>query len=186
MDGNVLEFNQKELECLYVDNKDKKYVLGIDPAIAVSGIAVIDSNNKDVVYAKKFTTNKKESENVRIYKFVQSVREVVNKFDISICYLEDQFFSRNVKTAMKLSRLRGALEFALTDMNVEIDISTPSVIRKNLLDDGSASKEEVASYIQSLYKNNDIVSNLGEFNDKSNKNKNSDIYDAISIGIAKL
>ena len=61
----------------------------------------------------------------------------------------------------------------------------PTEIRKILLNKGNAKKEEVAKKIQEIYKDNPNV-NLGEFNDKSNKKKNSDMYDAISIGVSYI
>jgi Holliday junction resolvasome RuvABC endonuclease subunit len=91
---------------------------------------------------------------------------------------------KNVKTALQLSRLRGALMMVSRIKGVELEYPEPSVIRERLMDKGDATKEEVAAYIQELYSDNENVQQLGPFNDNNNKDKNSDIYDAISIGVA--
>ena len=62
----------------------------------------------------------------------------------------------------------------------------PATIRKFFMDNSKAKKEDIAFEIQRLYIDNELVKNLGEFNDKPCKNKNSDMYDAISIGVAYI
>ena len=60
----------------------------------------------------------------------------------------------------------------------------PSEIRKAFGCGGRAKKDEVAQAVINMYPNNDKLNNIGPYSDKQNKNKTSDIYDAISIGIA--
>ena len=74
--------------------------------------------------------------------------------------------------------------YMLRSRGIRLIYLTPSEIRKKLMNNGSATKEEVAEYIRKYYEYDDSIQNLGEFNDKPNKNKNSDIYDAISIALA--
>ena len=49
---------------------------------------------------------------------------------------------------------------------------------------GDASKEEIANYIRFIYKKNQDLQALGEFCDKNNKSKNSDIFDAIAVALS--
>ena len=57
-------------------------------------------------------------------------------------------------------------------------------IKQEIAKQKPATKEEVAEYVRLFYINNSMVQALGEFNDRQCKDKNSDIYDAISIGLA--
>ena len=60
----------------------------------------------------------------------------------------------------------------------------PSEIRKTLGCGGNAKKEDVAQAIVNMYPDNKKLDIIGPYSDKQNKNKTSDIYDAISIGVA--
>ena len=64
-------------------------------------------------------------------------------------------------------------------------IVPPSEWKKAIVGKGNATKEEVADYIRYIaYPHDSRVVELGEFNDRQCKAKNSDMYDAISIGLA--
>jgi hypothetical protein len=60
----------------------------------------------------------------------------------------------------------------------------PSEIRKNFGLPGNAKKEQVATEVLKYYPYLD--SQIGPYSDKANKQKTSDIYDAISIGLSYI
>ena len=66
----------------------------------------------------------------------------------------------------------------ITKNNLTIEYLAPTSVKKIVTGNGKATKEDVAKYVQDHY------INIGEYSDKSGKNKTSDIYDAISIAIA--
>lgn len=162
-------------------------ILGLDASISCTGYAVMN-NDTTLVEFDKITTKPKEDEDDRIYKISIKIKRLIEEYDVDTVILESQFLGRNAKTAMQLSRLRGAIIFICKFLNVRLIHMPPSVIRMNLLGvgKGSASKEEVAQYISEYYINNEEVQNLGEFNDRQCKAKNSDIYDAISIALSYI
>lgn len=166
-------------------------VLGIDASISSTGYAVIknDKFNTAVEFGKLTTKkNNKIDKNIdednRIFYITNELSKIIDRNNITVAVMESQFIGKNIKTGMQLSRLRGAIMYMIKSKGIEIEYLTPSEIRKTLLNDGSASKEDVAKYIREYYKDNQFVQELGEFNDKANKSKNSDIYDALSIGLA--
>ena len=158
-------------------------VLALDASISSTGYAVMDFNERLLEF-NKITTKSKENENDRIFKIANKVKDLIVQYDVEIVVIESQFLGRNVRTAMQLSRLRGAIIFVCKLLNVELYDLTPSEIRKSLFDNGSASKEEVAYFVRSHFHYDEKVQALGEFNDRQSKAKNSDIYDAISIALA--
>lgn len=166
-------------------------VLGIDASISSTGYAVVADDEFDTaIEFGKLTTKKNNSidkyidEDNRVFYITNALAEIIDRNNIKSACMEAQFLGRNAKTALQLSRLRGAIMYMLKSKGVEIEYLTPSEIRKLLLNNGSATKEEVADYVRKYYKDNQSIQDLGEFNDKPNKNKNSDIYDALSIGLA--
>lgn len=158
-------------------------ILAIDASISSTGFAIVDCDTNLVEFGK-LTTKSKEKEEDRIFYITKYIRDLIQKCDIKEVVMENQYLGRNPKTALQLSRLRGAIMFVATDLGASIEHPTPAEIRKKLMSNGSASKEEVAEYVRSYYKEDERVVALGEFNDRQCKAKNSDIYDAISIGLA--
>lgn len=158
-------------------------ILAIDASISSTGYAVVNSDTVLMEHGKVTTTNKLPEEE-RIFAIAGKMKELIEKYEVEKVILENQFLGRNAKTALQLSRLRGAIMFVTQLNNVSIEYPTPSEIRKKLMNNGSASKEDVAEYVREYYKHDDTVQALGEFNDRPCKAKNSDIYDAISIGLA--
>lgn len=186
-------------------------VLALDASLSSTGYALVRNDlallefgklttKKQVVKKKKEepSTKKKAKprktieertaeqvdEDNRIFYIASNIMELFDKYEIDAVTMEGQFSYQNVRTALQLSRLRGALMMACKLKGVELEYPEPSVIRENLMGKGDASKEEVAEYIMELYKDNENVRALGPFNDKPNKGKNSDIYDAIADGVA--
>lgn len=164
-----------------------KYIISIDPSLSSTGFAVLNERNKDIIMVDKITTTNKKAEEERIYEIASTLGDVCKTFQIKTAVSESQFYRRNIKTALQLSRLRGAITYALKSNNIEKEIHMePATIRKFFMDNSKAKKEDIAFEIQRLYIDNEFVKNLGEFNDKPCKNKNSDMYDAISIGVAYI
>ena len=159
-------------------------LIAIDPSLSSTGVAIFE--NGSLVYVNKITTTSKETEEFRIYKIAKELSFIIQRFEVTESIQETQFVSRNVKTALQLSRLRGAILYMLYENNVKAAFKTPSEVRQVLLDNGSADKLDVAQFVQTAFPDNELVKNLGEFNDRTCKDKNSDMYDAISIGLAYI
>ena len=62
----------------------------------------------------------------------------------------------------------------------ELFYFAPAEARKLFFGNGAAKKLDIANYIR------ENIVDLGVFDDTSRKSKNSDMYDAIAIGIAFL
>ena len=164
--------------------KNNNYILSIDPALSTTGYAVIDIDTLELVHADKFITSPKESDDVRINSIVAKLFSITEIYDIKHIILEDGFLGCNPKTCIQLATLRGAIIGVFNHCNYDVKHMLPTEIRKHLECGGNAKKNEVAQVVNNIYHNNNIIQRIGPYSDKQNKNKTSDIYDAISIGIA--
>lgn len=162
-----------------------KYILAIDSSLSSTGYAIIDYDTEEVQLTGRIQTNNNETEDDRVLKICNKLLIFCELYNIKTSIMESQYYTVNAQTTMQLSRLRGAIMYALRNNDITLSYMLPTEIRKILLNKGSAKKEEVAKKVQELCKGNPNV-NLGEFNDKSNKKKNSDMYDAISIGLSYI
>lgn len=160
-------------------------ILGLDASLTSTGYCVMQEDKDELVEIGKITPHpKKLTEEQRIFEIANTVDILIKKYNIKKVAIEAQFLQRNPKTAMQLSRLRGALGYVVVSNNCSVENLPPSTVRKLIMENGSAAKEEVAQFIKEKYKNNNKVIDLGEFCDRSCKAKNSDIYDAIAIALA--
>lgn len=160
-------------------------LLSLDASISSTGYCVMNENTKEVIACWKINTTTKDTDAKRLFKICTKCEELVKEYEIDKVVIEGQYVHKNKNTALKLASLMGALMVTFTKLNCKMYKMQPSKIRQLLLF-GDADKEEIAKYVQILYKDNKNVNTLGEFNDRQCKAKNSDIYDAISIALAYL
>lgn len=166
------------------------YIIGIDPSISSTGYSIIESETKEIVKAGKITNKKLKGKtaplNDRIRKVVNDIIRECKEYEVKVAYIENQFSGRNAKTTMMLCRLMGALIYGIESIGVLVFEMSPAYVRKVFAGSGDLSKEDIANIIINTYKECSIVKELGEFIDRECNAKNSDIYDAISIGLAGI
>ena len=161
-------------------------ILSIDPSLSSTGYSVINSNTREIIMVSRYTTNSNISENERIKNIVIELDNIflINN-DIKEIAMEDGFSnSKNFKVGLQLAKLRGAIINHFMMNNIPVHTQEPKETRKNLGLKGNAKKEEVANKILELYP--DLIDRIGPYSDKANKNKTSDMYDSVCIGIAHL
>jgi crossover junction endodeoxyribonuclease RuvC len=167
-----------------IEQRETEFVLAIDPALSTTGYAVINMNTQEIAYANKFTTSPKKLDDERINEIVAKLFCVASQYPIRHIILEDGYLGPNPRTANQLAMLRGAIIGVFSFNRYIVHYLLPSQIRKMLGVGGSAKKEQIAKKITELYPNNKKLEIIGPYSDKQNKDKTSDIYDAIGIGVA--
>lgn len=153
--------------------------LALDLSISSTGYCVIDEKENILSYGKIQTQKKDfETEDKRICYICNEIEKIMIENNINIGVFEDQYAGRNVKTFMLLRKCLGAVMKTFDNNNISCKYLSPSEVRKTVCNVGNAKKERIANYIRKHYLD------LGEFNDKPSKSKNSDIYDAVALGLA--
>ena len=155
-------------------------ILSLDPSLSSTGYAIIDQSTKQLLYRGKITSSSKLSTDDRIQLIIRQIEFAIPKTHIVI--LEDGFVGVNSQSSLKLAQLRGALIAYFKYQGRTVIHQLPSEIRKNFGLAGNASKEEVAKEVLKYYPF--LTEQIGPYSDKANKDKTSDIYDAISIGLS--
>lgn len=155
-------------------------ILGIDPSLSSTGYAIIDSDTKELIKKGRYCTFKTDSTDDRIQKIIlhlKSFNPIIDKIA-----LEDGYVGPSRQTSLALSELRGAIIAYYRYNCYEVDHQAPKAIRKNFNLPGNAKKEDVAKEVLKYYPN--LKNEIGPYNDKTGKNKTSDIYDAIAIALS--
>lgn len=121
-------------------------ILGIDPAIRVTGYGVIRVTGRTVEILDcgviKNTQKMPHSECLR--RLSGGIRELLKVFSPEHAVLEDPFVGRNAGTAIILGMARGAILAAIAEAGVTSFAYSPATAKKSAVGLGSATKEQVA------------------------------------------
>jgi len=125
-------------------------ILGIDPGTSLIGYGIIDADGKSFRAVNfgnlKTKVGIKNSERVKtVYNFFN---KLIKKFRPDRISLENLFFFKNVKTAIKVSEIRGVLMFAAAKNRVEIAEFTPLQVKQAVSGYGRADKPQVQKMVK--------------------------------------
>jgi crossover junction endodeoxyribonuclease RuvC len=131
---------------------DKITILGIDPALSVTGYGIISVNHDDLVLVDfgEIKTATKNALAYRLHKIYSGVRDVITESRPDIAVLEEGFYSKNIKIALSLGQARGAAMVACADSGIEVKLYSAREIKQAVAGRGSASKEQVAYMVKTL------------------------------------
>lgn len=152
-------------------------VLGLDPGIARLGWGVIvnreSRNVKRAVYYGTITTTKDTPTVKRMQIIRKEIQKLLKKYKPSLVAVEKLFFSKNVKTAMQVSEIRGIILLTLAEAGVRIMECTPQQVKQAVTGYGNADKRQVQRMVQIILKLKELP-------------KPDDAADALAMAIAGL
>ena len=133
-------------------------ILGIDPGFAITGIGILEKTGQEVKYIMHecITTDKGEEFPIRLKKINQELDRIIKKYKPDCAAIEDLFFYKNVKTAMKVGQARGVIILTAIQDNLSIYEYTPLQIKQALTGYGRADKQQVQQMVKTVLKLKDI------------------------------
>jgi len=78
------------------------------------------------------------------------MREIVRKFQPTVCAVEGLFFAQNLQTALIMGEARGAAIAAIADSGLEIFEIAPRKVKQAIVGYGAAQKLAVAKMVQRM------------------------------------
>lgn len=148
--------------------KDKKIVIGIDPGTKRIGLGVIEIHKKNL---KLVDAGLLKPKTEKISAPAQALASLINKYHPNLLCIEKVYFSKNIRSAISVSEVKGALMSEAEKQNLEIVEISPTEVKNTLTGYGQADKTSVRKMVFGL---------LGE--QKGLKSK--DAIDALAIAIA--
>jgi len=151
-----------------------KYILGADPSLSQSGIAVLNEAAVVMAYGT-IKTSSKQPEPVRLKKIYDALCSIMGEYVISEMAIETPFVSISgvsvrLDTSIKLGMVRGIFGLFAAQNQIRVFNYAPSQI-KAAVARGNAKKEEVMSSVKML---------------TGIDTKNDNIADAIAAGLCHL
>lgn len=150
-------------------------IIGIDPGIERTGFAVLEMNRLDGKIVLKdygcIVTERRSPFSHRLACLASDLKIILRRWKPDAAGVEQVFFSKNVKTAMKVSHARGVILEVLEERGVPVQEFNPNHIKSSVTGDSKADKLQVKKMLQYT---------LGI------SIKNDDAADAIACGICLL
>ena len=153
-------------------------ILCIDASLTSTGWALFV--NKKLTKVGKIQP--KEKTEKRLLFLYNEIIKICKNENINLVLFEDGFTNKkNFKAGLQLAEFRGIIKLICLLNNIEYKTGAPLEIKKKITGKGNSTKLEVFQKLAILYANDEVFLKIGDFSDKSGKDKTSDIYDAISF-----
>lgn len=129
-------------------------VLGIDPGIAITGIAVVseEKGKLTLLSHKSLTTPTTLTTSERLERIYSELVKLVKLVQPDVAALESLFFNTNAKTALIVGQARGVIQLALTQHKIPISEYTPLQVKIALTGYGRADKNQIQQMVKTILK----------------------------------
>lgn len=158
-------------------------IIAIDPGYDRVGIAILEKDiekvsretstqnqREQVVMSMCIQTSKKDDFYTRMTMIRETLQKVISEFEPQYAVLEEIYFSKNTKTAMRVAEARGVILGECLRNQLQIQEIHPNKVKVAITGYGSAKKEDILFMIPKLVS-------------CETHNKLDDELDAIAIGI---
>lgn len=130
-----------------------KKVLGIDPSLRGTGLAILEKEAKNKIilhFSKTIKIPKSFTEYECLGKIFSTILEIINSYNIAEVAFEKTIFVQNPKIAQIMGAAKGAAIAAISTKTLPITEYAPLRIKKSVVGQGSATKLQVAFMIQNI------------------------------------
>ena len=123
-------------------------VLAFDPGYERLGVAVLEKNK--LLFSDCIHTSAKLSFPARLQELGEAAENLIKKWQPDAMALEDVYFAKNEKTAMKIAEVRGMLVYLAASRGLQIFEYTPAAVKVAITGYGKSDKRAVALMIPRL------------------------------------
>ena len=127
-------------------------IIGIDPGSRITGYGIIDVSGSGFSFVScgvvKSTPSLKFPQ--RLKELYDGISLVAKEHKPTYAAVEDIFFARNPKSALKLGQARGAIIMALMTNHMTVDEFTAKQVKQAVAGYGQASKAQVQHMVRVL------------------------------------
>lgn len=127
-------------------------ILGIDPGSLRTGYGLIEVNEgtfSALEYGRVGSAARQQFPQ-RLNDIYQGLSDVIRRAQPDEIAVEDIFYSRNVKTALRIGHARGVVLLAAARSGVPIAEYSPRAVKQAVVGSGAASKEQVRFMVESI------------------------------------
>lgn len=129
-------------------------VLGVDPGSLITGYGLVNKEENRLIYVEggKISLSHSWPFSERIHGIFHSLSEIIQTYHPEEMSIEDVFFAKNVKSALKIGHARGAALVAAIQGGLKVFDYTPLQIKQSVVGYGRATKEQVRAMVKLILK----------------------------------
>ena len=127
-------------------------ILGIDPGLATTGYGVVEKkgNSFKLIEYSTIITSSDKNDVDRLSVLYEELLSLIDKFKPEQIAVEELFFNKNVKTAIRVGQARGVILLAGSQQGIEVAEYTPLQVKQAVVGYGRASKKQVQQMVKAL------------------------------------
>jgi crossover junction endodeoxyribonuclease RuvC len=125
-------------------------VLGIDPGTMVTGYGVVDDINGKLSHVAHGTIEGKRKDSFpdRLKLIFDGLNKVIEKYKPDSIALEEVFYGKSVKSAIKIGEARGIAILCTASANIPMAEYAPTVVKRAVVGTGNAQKVQVSEMVK--------------------------------------
>ena len=125
-------------------------ILGIDPGTQVAGYGVIEITGSKIVAIEygSIKANKNQTFPQRLQTIHVKIMDIISKYQPDQMAIEEVFYSKNIKSAIRIGEGRGIVFLCAASANIPITEYAATVIKKAVVGNGNAQKEQVQEMVK--------------------------------------
>ncbi len=134
----------------------ERIIMGIDPGTNIMGYGIILVKDKEIELLAMgvLKLGRIGDHAVKLKRIFDRTLSLIQEYHPDELAIEAPFFGKNVQSMLKLGRAQGVAIAAALSQSVPIIEYSPRKIKQSITGNGNASKEQVASMLQTLLKHN--------------------------------
>lgn len=127
-------------------------IIGIDPGTLFTGYGIIEFEQNELTYVASgvIKISPTKSQAPRLQKIYDELNLVIKKHKPEEFALETAFYGKNAQSALKIGYARGVSMLVAIHNGLEVKEYAPREIKKSVVGNGAASKEQVQFMIKKL------------------------------------
>ena len=135
-----------------LNNSKHTIILGLDPSLRGTGYGVVELGKAQprTLGHGTIACSAAWSHSRCLANISQSIRDVLRKYQPTVCAVEGLFFAQNLKTAIVMGEARGAALAAVAEAGLEIFEIAPRKVKQAIVGYGAAQKLAVAKMVQRM------------------------------------
>jgi len=139
-------------------------ILGVDPGLAKMGYSIVnkEGNSFTIVKAGTFTTSADKKDPIRLNNLFNQLSALITEYQPEHMAVEELFFNKNVKTAIRVGQARGVIMLAGSKSGIKVFEYTPLQVKQAVVGYGRASKHQVQQMVKALLNLDELPSSDDE------------------------
>jgi crossover junction endodeoxyribonuclease RuvC len=127
-------------------------ILGLDPSLRGTGFGVIEVGKAQprALAHGTICSSAAWPHSRCLANISQSIRDVLRKYQPTVCAVEGLFYAQNLQTAIVMGEARGAALAAIAEAGLEVYEIAPRKVKQAIVGYGAAQKLAVARMVQRM------------------------------------